>query len=202
LSEEGNKLTSERLRVARKSDSQTLMSCQYDALSRRVVKVSQVPVVRETRYIYDRTSFRLLAELDSTNTLQKSYVWGADISGSQDAAGGIGGLIALTDNTTGRTLQPLYDTMGNVIALTDASGTVTANYRYSAYGELVESSGPDVDVCSLRFSTKYFDAEAGIYYYGYRYLSPTLGRWLSPDPLEYVDGMNVYEAMRENPGSQ
>jgi len=32
-------------------------------------------------------------------------------------------------------------------------------------------------------STKYLDKETGLYYYGYRYYSPTLGRWLSRDPI-------------------
>ena len=34
-----------------------------------------------------------------------------------------------------------------------------------------------------RFSTKYYDAETDLYYYGYRYYSPSLGRWISRDPI-------------------
>jgi RHS repeat-associated protein len=34
-----------------------------------------------------------------------------------------------------------------------------------------------------RFSTKPFDAETGLGYWGYRYYSPALGRWLSADPF-------------------
>ena len=36
----------------------------------------------------------------------------------------------------------------------------------------------------FRFSTKYWDQESGLYYYGYRYYSPELGRFLSKDPIE------------------
>lgn len=35
-----------------------------------------------------------------------------------------------------------------------------------------------------RFSTKYYDAKADLYYYGYRYYSPSLGRWISRDPIK------------------
>ena len=42
-----------------------------------------------------------------------------------------------------------------------------------------------------RFSTKYYDAEAGLYYYGYRYYSPSLGRWISRDPIEEEGGVNL-----------
>jgi RHS repeat-associated protein len=33
------------------------------------------------------------------------------------------------------------------------------------------------------FSTKYLDHETGNYYYGYRYYSPSLGRFPSRDPI-------------------
>jgi RHS repeat-associated protein len=33
------------------------------------------------------------------------------------------------------------------------------------------------------FSSKRQDRESGLYYYGYRFYSPTLGRWVSRDPL-------------------
>jgi len=38
-------------------------------------------------------------------------------------------------------------------------------------------------VTDIRFSTKYTDDETGLVYYGYRYYSPELGRWINRDPL-------------------
>ena len=40
----------------------------------------------------------------------------------------------------------------------------------------------------FRFSTKYTDDETDLVYYGYRYYSPALGRWMSRDPIGEVDG--------------
>jgi len=48
------------------------------------------------------------------------------------------------------------------------------------------------EVNPIRFSTKYWDAETGLGYWGYRYYSARLGRWLSPDPLEEDGGLNLY----------
>ena len=45
---------------------------------------------------------------------------------------------------------------------------------------------------SHRFSTKYADDETGLYYYGYRFHSPELGRWVNRDPIEEQGGANVY----------
>jgi RHS repeat-associated protein len=42
------------------------------------------------------------------------------------------------------------------------------------------------------FSTKYYDWETGLYYYGYRYYNPSTGRWLSRDPLGEQGGKNLY----------
>ena len=50
-------------------------------------------------------------------------------------------------------------------------------------GNLVRQTGPYAASNPYRFSTKYHDDETGLVYYGYRYYSPNLGRWLSRDPI-------------------
>jgi RHS repeat-associated protein len=45
---------------------------------------------------------------------------------------------------------------------------------------------------SHRFSTKYVDDETGLYYYGYRYYTPEIGRWMNRDPIEEDGGVNLY----------
>ncbi len=50
----------------------------------------------------------------------------------------------------------------------------------------------------VRYSGKERDA-TGLYYYGYRYYAPWLGRWLNPDPAGGVDGLNLYRMVRNNP---
>ena len=47
-----------------------------------------------------------------------------------------------------------------------------------------------------------FNAEmhgAGLYTVRHRHYSPELGRWISRDPLGYVDGMGLYEDVRSTP---
>jgi len=51
---------------------------------------------------------------------------------------------------------------------------------------------------TIRYSGKERD-ETGLYYYGYRYYMPWMGRWLNPDPAWTVDGLNLYRMVRNNP---
>ena len=74
----------------------------------------------------------------------------------------------------------------------DVAGNVVAEYVYNAFGKLISSSGSLCDEFSFRYSTKYFDAEIALYYYGYRFYCPGLRRWLTRDPIEEAGGENLY----------
>ena len=53
-------------------------------------------------------------------------------------------------------------------------------------------SRPLADAFNIRYSTKYYDAESDLYYYGYRYYAPGLHRWLTRDPIAEEGGVNLY----------
>ena len=63
----------------------------------------------------------------------------------------------------------------------------------------MKASGDMAQSLEYRFSTKYFDTETGLYYYGYRYYDPDTGRWLSRDPLEEQGGINLYQFIGNDP---
>jgi len=95
-----------------------------------------------------------------------------------------------------------YDGNGNVAALVNgADGSEAARYEYGPFGELLRATGPMAKLNPFRFSTKYQDDETGFLYYGYRYYNPTIGRWLSRDPVEEDGGLNLYGFVASNPVS-
>jgi RHS repeat-associated protein len=43
-----------------------------------------------------------------------------------------------------------------------------------------------------RYTGKERDDSSGLCYYGARYLTPWLSRWISPDSVGVADGLNLY----------
>ena len=104
-----------------------------------------------------------------------------------------------------RTLWYHQNARGDVVALTDADGEVFVELRYSAFGVAykINEQGQleefcDFSVVVFGFQGLTFDEETKFYYARHRYYSAQQGRWLSRDPLGYVDGYNLYEAFGGN----
>jgi len=49
------------------------------------------------------------------------------------------------------------------------------------FGEVIRATGPMAKLNPFMFSTKFYDWETGLYYYGFRYYNPSTGRWPSRD---------------------
>jgi RHS repeat-associated protein len=73
-----------------------------------------------------------------------------------------------------------------------------ARYEYSAYGELLRANGPLATANPFRWSTKFWDQESGLIYYGVRYFSSVSGRWISRDPIAEEGGINLYAFIHNN----
>lgn len=228
-------------------DGDTKSEFTYDYMGRRVQKIVYIfksgewTFDSEKRFIYN--DWNLIGELrvGRVGLSDKYYVWGLDLSGTLQGAGGIGGLIAtvevfssdsdrdgdvdgsdlavLINNTDltdlskfssnfGKLNEPsasdfcyyLYDNNGNVCQLVDAvTGELVGHYEYDPFGNEIGTIGSLSEENPFRFSTKYFDGETGVYYYGYRYYSPELGRWLNRDPIGEEEAVNIYAFLFNDP---
>src|SRR5262249_25019200 len=91
-------------------------------------------LTNETRYVYDGNL--VIQERDANNLPQVTYTRGRDVSGSLQGAGGIGGLLARTDNRLSTINDPqstsFYhsDGSGNITAIINAAGQLVAKYIY------------------------------------------------------------------------
>jgi RHS repeat-associated protein len=184
---------------------------EYDHLGRRIGKTvynwvsgdwNPTPL-RQTKFVYD--GWNLLAELDGMNNsaLLRSYLWGFDLSGSLQGAGGVGGLLAVRDQATiGRGPSSHFvaiDANGNVTALVNAAdGSLSAAYEYGPFGEVLRATGLMAKANPFRFSTKYQDDESDLVYYGRRYYSASIGKFVSADPGPQV-GSALYNIANNEP---
>jgi RHS repeat-associated protein len=164
------------------------------------------------------------ANEDGQPDILRKYTWGLDLSGQSGnhsspagihGAGGIGGLLSVKE-TQGTTSTAddvnywfMHDANGNVSQIVeDGTWALVAHYEYDPYGNVVNSpASQDVDssgyafVNPFRFSTKWLDDESGLYYYGYRYYSSRLGRWVSWDPIGERGGLNLIGFVENSPAN-
>ena len=183
----------------------------YDASGRRIAKTvfawqnGAWTLEKATAFLYD--GWNLVGEFalsqsngTVTQSLVRSYTWGLDLSGSFQGAGGVGGLLGSfsTANGTPAVTFPVYDGNGNVLAMVDATGLAVASYEYDPFGKTLLKSGSSADANLFRFSTKYFDVELSLYYYGYRHYAPEMGAWLSRDPIAENGGINLYAFVKNS----
>ena len=107
-------------------------------------------------------------------------------------------------NLTGqtRTHYQLSDHLGSATVQLDEQGNLISAEGYAPYGGSVWTAGDqlrEVDTKDYRYSGKERDDHTGLYYYGFRYYAPWLGRWISTDPMGAADGLNLYRFVRGNP---
>ncbi|MBK9118314.1 MAG: hypothetical protein IPM18_01760 [Phycisphaerales bacterium] len=176
----------------------------------------------DRKYLW--SGWRLLLETDvlasGGGAVLRSFTWGLDLAGlggvvnSLESAGTIGGLLAVRkyDVTGGPSpADPvdhvyLYDANGNVGQVVDwsqpagqASAAIVGHYEYDPYGGVTKAEGAYASENTWRFSTKQWDDETGLGYWGYRYYEPVFGRWMSRDPIEERGGLLLYTFVSNRP---
>ncbi len=95
--------------------------------------------------------------------------------------------------------------LGSTMAITKPDGEIVERVEYDVFGGhyIVDSKNVIQLVSiignSLLYSSHEYNSEADLYYYRNRSLQPTIGRFLEKDPLIYVDGLNDYVYVMNNP---
>ena len=95
----------------------------------------------------------------------------------------------------------LDDHLGSSLMELDQDARLISHEGYYCFGGtawLIAVSLLEVAYKTIRYSGKEMDA-CGLYYYGLRYYAPWLWRWINPDPLGNVDGLNPYQMVGNNP---
>ena len=105
------------------------------------------------------------------------------------------GKTPLAIELSGLLYTPIKNHRGDICQLLTFQGPA-AVYRYNAFG-LYSYSGT-IDSPWL-FSSQRYDQSTLLYHFDKREYDPTIGRWLTPDPLGFADGPNLYAYVKNNP---
>jgi RHS repeat-associated protein len=148
------------------SQSGTSLAYSYDPFHRQAQKAVTITGTTTTRYIY--SGWRRIADYSEggSEALLNRYIYGTRLDEP---------VIQVT--AAGTVTFYHADKQGSIVAITNNSGAVANKNLYGAFGETSLSG------TTFGFTGQRLDSETGLYYYKRRYYSPTIGRFLQPDPI-------------------
>lgn len=91
---------------------------------------------------------------------------------------------------------PTRNHRGDITLLTSLEGVVSSTYRYDAFGKFLHIG--EVESPWLLSGQRY-DKITNFFQFLHRDYDPSTGRWLTPDPLGFGDGLNLYAYVHNNP---
>ena len=131
-----------------------------------------------THYTWDRFSDNVLMESDENGDTTAVYT---------NEPGQYGQLVSQHRGNTTSYYQ--FDGQGSTRQLTDDTETVTDTATFTAFGEEVASSGATTNPFGYKGAVGYYaNPETDDLYVRARTYQPSIGRWLSVDPLGFAGG--------------
>lgn len=201
----GKTMTWERGNLSSISDGIYTYQHTYDVYGRRIKTVFN----NTETYYYFYDGNRLIAEHQySTSSGSNPF---AKTEYFYDQTGLCGCRIYLTSSSG--TYDDYYrvtkDIMGNVVRLDGQEGCVL-KIHYDAFGvpafetKTLNNGLSPTEFFKLAFKGYYYDKRFGLYYLMSRYYDPEVGRFISPDSIDYLEpqsllGMNLYAYCNNNP---
>ena len=155
------------------------VSFAYDPFGHRIQKTT---AFGSTIYLYDGAN--IVVELNASGAVVASYTQGSGID--EPLATRRGGNIAYYH----------ADGLGSVTSLTGSTGQTVSTYTYDSFGNTTPTEGI---FNPYRYTAREQDQETGLYYYRARYYDPSIGRFISEDPIGFKGGKNFYTYVRNNP---
>lgn len=91
----------------------------------------------------------------------------------------------------------LFDHLGSVRARTNYAASIVSQTDFGPYGTVTTLHGSASD--GIQYAGYYTHQRSGLNLTLFRGYSPTLGRWISRDPIEEDGGVNLFAFVNNNP---
>ena len=166
----------------------------YD-IENRIVGISY-PGGASNSFAYNGEDLRT-KKVDSTGT--QNYVCDGDSPGSALLKDGNAVYTPGLSERRGSTSKFYHgDALGSTRGITDSTQAVTDSVLYDAFGNTVTRTGTTPTPFGFVGKAQYqSDSDSGLQLLGHRYYDPSIGRFLSSDPIQ--DGTNWYVYCDDNP---
>ncbi|MBI4430803.1 MAG: RHS repeat protein [Candidatus Omnitrophica bacterium] len=161
----------------------TVIRFTYDPLGRRHSKTVMSASTSSTIYFL-HDGDQVLSELDAKGNEFRSYLWGPTVDE----------LLSQTQRRS--TYYILHDHQYTVTGITDSTGSLIQSYTYDAFGN--PTDGITKRLTPYAYTGREYESELNLYFYRNRFYDSTLSRFISPDPLLFVDGPNLYTYVGNN----
>ncbi|NLG75363.1 MAG: RHS repeat protein, partial [Xanthomonadaceae bacterium] len=170
-------------RMIRVSDGgRALAEYSYNAFGERIRKVVYSGSGRSVAYFFYDGS-KLTAEADEEGAVAKQFVYVRDR------------VVAMLVGAS--TYAVHTDWLGTPMAVTDERQRVVWRAKIDPLGRIRSQRGSIR--LDLRGSNHYFDGETGFHYNIHRYFDPATSRYLTPDPIGQLGGLNLYAFANGDP---
>jgi len=135
------------------------------------------------RYVYDGPN--VVLDLNASNQVVRAFVNGPGIDQPIER-------IDFVNGTQTTRLVYHSDALGSIVAMTDSGHQTAKGYAYEAFGKIRSESGTVIDRDTYTGREALGDS-LGLYYYRWRVMDPSTGRFTSEDPLGLAGrNMNLY----------
>jgi RHS repeat-associated protein len=149
---------------------------------------SNLPTGEKYRWVGDGTVGRTAAEDGYTVTGSRFGSRGVTLYGNGEA-------VAMSSSAGSRSMYLGKDIMGSVRSVTVDTGALEDRYEYDAFGQ--PYTGDLTGGMNLGYTGKPYDANTGLYNYGYRDYKPHAARFTTVDPIR--DGSNWFAYVNNDP---
>ena len=144
-----------------------------------------------TRFVYDGPN--VVLDLNASNELVHAYINGPGIDQPIERISFING---------SPRIRHVYhaDALGSIIAMTDDSGEPAKTYAYEAFGRIRSETGAGLVLSRYNFTAREAIGDSRYFcYYRARINDPSIGRFVSEDPVGFFAGRNLYAYVSNNP---
>ena len=149
-------------------------------------------------YRLGRAHVGIVETTSGSVTGTKNFVWsGSERCEQRDSSSSITAqFFAMGETISGTSYYWSKDHLGSVRDMTNSSGAIEDQRSYDAFGRATQIIGSLA--ADMQYAGYYLHARSDLSLAVFRQFNPSLGKWVSRDPIGEISTINLYRYVRNN----